>query len=127
MIPSLRNRIPAFDCVAGCHDCCGRVPWSAWEAARLPGDVSVKTVKAKEVAAGGAEKCGFVTDGGQCAVYAQRPIMCRLFGAVEDLRCPHGRGPERFLSKEEAGMLLAEYIQILKGGSDHADSLRCAC
>ena len=23
--------IPPFECIEGCTDCCGPVPWSAWE------------------------------------------------------------------------------------------------
>ena len=32
----LRQQIPSFDCVPGCHDCCGPVTTSSEEMARLP-------------------------------------------------------------------------------------------
>lgn len=32
----LRGRIPGFECVPGCHDCCGPVTASSEEMARLP-------------------------------------------------------------------------------------------
>ncbi|GAB7129184.1 hypothetical protein JCM19000A_36920 [Silvimonas sp. JCM 19000] len=28
-----------------------------------------------------------------CTVYAERPLICRLFGTVPSLPCPHGLGP----------------------------------
>ena len=31
-----RERIPAFECIPGCHDCCGPVTTSSEEMARLP-------------------------------------------------------------------------------------------
>ena len=35
--------------------------------------------------------------------------MCRLYGAVDDLRCPHGRGPLQLLSSEQAHDLVRRY------------------
>ncbi|MGR5432333.1 YkgJ family cysteine cluster protein, partial [Vibrio astriarenae] len=32
----LRQRIPTFECVPGCHDCCGPVTASTEEMSRLP-------------------------------------------------------------------------------------------
>jgi hypothetical protein len=45
-------------------------------------------------------------DAGRCTVYADRPLICRLFGAVEDLRCPFGCLPERLLTPAEGRRLL---------------------
>lgn len=42
-----------------------------------------------------SERCPLLGPGG-CTVYADRPLVCRLFGAtagVMDLACPHGCGP----------------------------------
>ncbi|MGT2431225.1 YkgJ family cysteine cluster protein [Cupriavidus basilensis] len=29
-----------------------------------------------------------------CQVYAERPLICRLFGTTPRLACPNGNGPE---------------------------------
>jgi hypothetical protein len=87
-IDQLRLQIPRFDCVPGCHDCCGPVTASSEEMARLP----VKSDAAHEAAL--AElNCVHLGPQG-CEVYAQRPLICRLFGTSKSLPCPHGRGPE---------------------------------
>jgi Fe-S-cluster containining protein len=84
----LRRRIPAFDCVPGCHDCCGPVTASSEEMARLPqkGD-------AERAAALDALNCPHLGDRG-CQVYAERPLVCRLFGTTPRLACPNGKRPE---------------------------------
>ena len=87
-IDRLRRNIPAFECVAGCHDCCGPVTTSSLEMARLP-------VKSEGVhhAALAAWSCPHLGEHG-CQVYDERPLICRLFGTTTNLACPRGRGPE---------------------------------
>lgn len=83
-----RSRIPAFECAPGCHDCCGPVTASSEEMSRLP----VKSA-ARHEAALAAWNCPHLGDKG-CEIYAERPLICRLFGATPQLACPHGRRPE---------------------------------
>lgn len=83
----LRRHIPAFECVPGCHDCCGPVTTSSEEMARLP----VISDAAHAVAL--AEfSCPHLGKTG-CQVYAERPLICRLFGTTPRLACPHGKRP----------------------------------
>ncbi|NMM38060.1 MAG: YkgJ family cysteine cluster protein [Glaciimonas sp.] len=86
-IKFFRNRIPAFECIPGCHDCCGPVTTSTEEMARLP-------VKSEEEhdAALAVLSCPHLGDNG-CEVYAERPLICRLFGTTPRLACPNGRRP----------------------------------
>ena len=83
-----RERIPAFECVPGCHDCCGPVTTSSEEMARLP----VKSA-AEHAAALAALSCPHLGANG-CEVYAERPLICRLFGTTPRLACPNGQRPE---------------------------------
>ncbi len=87
----LRKRIPAFECEAGCHDCCGPVTASSEEMARLP----VKSDAAHATAL--AElSCPHLGKNG-CQVYAERPLICRLFGTTPRLACPKGKRPEAMI------------------------------
>lgn len=83
-----RSRIPAFECVPGCHDCCGPVKASSEEMARLP----VKSDAEHDVALA-ALSCPHLGENG-CQVYDDRPIICRLFGTTPRLACPNGRRPD---------------------------------
>ena len=62
----------------------------------------------------GTLKCIFATDDG-CSVYDKRPMMCRLFGTVDDdlLRCPHGIRSDRTLGKYEGHQLRDDYIMLI--------------
>ncbi|GJJ00338.1 Fe-S oxidoreductase [Duganella rhizosphaerae] len=91
-IKFFRSRIPAFECVPGCHDCCGPVRTSTAEIARLP----VKSA-AEHEAALAAWSCPYLGSGG-CEVYAERPLICRLFGTTPKLVCPNGRRPVEMIS-----------------------------
>lgn len=86
-LDDLRARIPTFTCVVGCHDCCGPVTASAAEVARLP----VKT-DAEHEAALADYNCVYLGAHG-CEVYAERPLICRLFGTTPRLACPNGKRP----------------------------------
>lgn len=86
-IDDLRQRIPTFRCVVGCHDCCGPVTASAAEVARLPA-----RSEAARAAALGELNCVYLGAHG-CEVYDERPLICRLFGTTPRLACPNGKRP----------------------------------
>lgn len=106
-IRRLRLLIPTFECVPGCSDCCGPVPFSKWEWSQ---------VRTKKTAT--CLDCPYATPAG-CEIYEDRPILCRLFGAVADeplLACPHGRGPARPLTADEGRRIATEYARLVEGG-----------
>jgi hypothetical protein len=86
-LEALRERIPTFRCVVGCHDCCGPVTASALEVGRLP----VRT-EAEHAAALARLDCVHLGPHG-CQAYDERPLVCRLFGTTPRLPCPNGRRP----------------------------------
>lgn len=86
-----RQRIPAFECIPGCHDCCGPVTTSPEEMARLP-----RKSKAEQEKAIAELNCVHLGEKG-CEVYRERPLICRLFGTTTNLPCPHGRRPENWI------------------------------
>jgi len=87
----LRQNIPSFECVPGCHDCCGPVTTSSEEMARLP----VKS-EAEHEAALAELSCPHLGPNG-CQVYDERPLICRLFGTTPRMPCPNGRRPETMI------------------------------
>ena len=88
----LRERIPAFTCIPGCHDCCGPVLASTVEMAKLPR----KTAQVQEAALAALSCPHLGADG--CQVYEERPLVCRLFGTTPRLACPNGRRPAVMIS-----------------------------
>lgn len=109
-IDELREQIPSFTCIVGCHDCCGPVTASSEEVARLP----VKT-EAEHEAALADYNCVYLGQHG-CEVYGERPLICRLFGTTERLPCPNGRRPVYMTSPRvevEVNRLLLQTRQVL--------------
>jgi hypothetical protein len=100
--------IPEFQCKPGCSDCCGAVPMvkAEWQAIKL----------AQRVQHSNCLTCNYLVDE-KCSVYADRPFLCRLFGATTDakMRCPQGCGPEKPLTAKQAGILNTKYIKLMGG------------
>ena len=101
-------------CKSGCSDCCGPVPWSDAEIARVAVPLHAEWIDLFGVRALQdplTGKCPFVTPAG-CAVYDRRPFMCRLFGSTPSeprLACPHGCRPSRTLTAPQAAALTCRY------------------
>jgi len=94
IIRFLRQRIPAFECEPGCHDCCGPVTASSEEMAHLP-----QKNDTEHAAALAALSCPHLGDSG-CQAYAERPLICRLFGTTPRLACPNGKRPATMIEPD---------------------------
>lgn len=109
-IDELRRRIPGFTCIVGCTDCCGPVTASSEEVGRLP-----TRTEAEHEATLAELSCPYLGKHG-CDVYAERPLICRLFGTTPRLLCPNGRRPVYMIdanTETEIHQLLASTRQVL--------------
>lgn len=99
-LKKLYNQIPSFECKEGCHDCCGVILFTKeeWE-----------PIEPKLIAKG--MDCPYITETG-CQIYKQRPFMCRLFGTVKNLKCPHGCRPNKLLTAGKGKKLLHKYHKL---------------
>lgn len=98
ILQNIYDEIPSFQCKEGCSDCCGPVILSKYESDRLKG---------KETNTGVG--CRYLKDG-KCSVYEIRPFICRIFGVLNDLKCPHIK-PAIMLNKHNAEKLKTEYTK----------------
>ena len=103
-IKQLRRMIPDFTtpCKPGCHDCCGPVPFSPWERKQAGGRKPTN-----------GQDCGFLTETG-CSIYEHRPIMCRLYGCVKPMKCPHGAGPRKMIGPAKAENIMKRYVALVE-------------
>lgn len=104
-IRKLYNKIPSFECIPGCTDCCGPIPFakSEWNI------ISDKRQGLKI-----SNNCPYSLNS-QCDIYDQRPLICRLFGASLDplLKCPHGCRPDKPLTKKQSNKIRKQYIKLM--------------
>jgi uncharacterized protein len=117
-LEKLYAEIPTFECITGCHSCCGPVTGSREELRRAPKinnpAYAVQLVlDGEEIWNHNCLTCPYVTDAG-CGIYEDRPMLCRLFGASDEprMRCPHGRKPEKPLTVEQTQRLFDRYLKI---------------
>lgn len=100
-IKYLRKQIPSFECKPDCTDCCGPVPFSKWEWEQIKDKRKTITLN-----------CPYASENG-CEIYEQRPILCRLFGTVPKIKCPHGCGPKKMLSRKKETEIMRKYNRIM--------------
>lgn len=108
-VAALYARIPTIECRQKCQVYCGAIiQLGAYAEAERPGIEAalrdadlVRPVEASPLA------CHALDVDGRCTIYSARPAICRFFGVVEGMECPHGCKPERLLTH-------AEMTEILK-------------
>lgn len=121
--PSLEDvyrQIPPVECKGLCIDSCGPIAMSKAEEDRLrergveipPMAEAVSTIEE-----GLDYYCPALKDG-RCSVYEHRPTICRLWGATESMRCPHGCTPANALTQSQSHELLRLSAQIGGGMVD---------
>lgn len=107
-------------CMPACGKCCGPVPWSPAELAAVEGRIPSGTVRLP--APGGTtevmlvhplepRRCPMLGPDKACTVYEARPLMCRMFGAVDGpgMVCPFGAKARRVLSDAQGRALANRY------------------
>jgi Fe-S-cluster containining protein len=97
--------IPSVGCKGLCTISCSTVPVFAIELEQLEAATGRKlpTVLIEDDQFLGGEigaPCPLLVMR-RCSVYDQRPLICRAFGAVEGLPCPHGCEPDKLVSKAD--------------------------
>jgi len=100
LLEALRAQIPTFQCKPGCQDCCGLIIWSRTEWQRAASHPAGQCIGPDT-----SLSCEYQAHEGErrCAIYSERPILCRLFGASQEklLKCPHGCKPKQPLTIKE--------------------------
>ncbi len=84
--------MPVVACRGLCAGSCGPIDMSLEERRRLEGrGVTVLPLDAllPKIVEDGVGMCPALVDD-RCSVYEDRPLICRLWGAVESMPCPHG-------------------------------------
>jgi len=102
-LDALYARLPKLDCKGLCYECCGPIKMSAFEAERIwqrTGFNIQKAINARlsVLIAGGKKElatCPLLDlKTKRCSVYDIRPWVCRLWGNIKGMMCPHGCRPK---------------------------------
>lgn len=94
-LAALYARIPRIpDCDGRCWRSCGPIDMSDRERQRIRRAGFRITPWQDARAWEDTFYCEALTGDKQCAVYEMRPLVCRLWGTVEGMKCPFGCVPE---------------------------------
>jgi Fe-S-cluster containining protein len=117
-IEEIYAAVPDAGCKGLCQDSCGPIGASRQEIRRAK-QVGYDLMRPAEklltlsTVVGGIPMCpALEKDDGTCAIYAIRPLICRLWGVTDDMPCIYGCEPERMLTRKEARHLLTESVRL---------------
>lgn len=102
-LDDLYASLPTMACRGLCTDSC-------YSVAALPAEtVAIELRRGVKVETGFySEGCPALSPFKRCSVYVDRPLICRLWGMVPSMACPHGCVPEGGMLPEERGRELVE-------------------
>ena len=113
-IEAVYAALPQIQCQRECWRACGPISMSYVEADRIVEHVAAHPLRlAMET---GGELCPALSAMGGCMIYEVRPLICRLYGLIKALHCPHGCRPERWVGNREAHSLLARLESLGQPG-----------
>jgi Putative zinc- or iron-chelating domain len=119
---AIYDRVPPMaDCKGHCWISCGPASMTPWERRRLA--LAGHKITPDELARKAPYDfwCEALGPDGRCRAYESRPLICRLWGAVDWLPCPHGCMPVGgWLPNDVAFRLLVE-VTDLGGYGDPVD------
>ena len=108
-VERLYASLPSVDCQRKCQEACGPI---------LLGSVEMDRIKAwlgKPLPERTGLTCPLLSILGDCRVYDVRPAICRLYGVVRAMECPHGCVPDRWVSDLEAHKLIRALMDLSDG------------
>lgn len=91
-------------CKGLCADSCGPIAMTTTEFAMLCEAAPAEPFDHQR------RRCGWLDEHNRCRGYEQRPLICRLFGAVPDMQCAYGCATS--MTAEEGWALMARLQQL---------------
>lgn len=105
LFDKLYKQIPTIACKGLCAEACGPIAATEFEVKRLEMAANHPLTVDAELT------CSMLKEH-RCTVYEHRPMVCRLFGLVKQMPCPHGCTPERRLTDPEANRFMSKALDL---------------
>nr|MDQ4040425.1 YkgJ family cysteine cluster protein [Actinomycetota bacterium] len=122
-LDALYAELPSLECKGKCWKCCGKVLMAPGERERISREGGVDIPTVAEMRREHRELCVALKDH-RCTVYDVRPLVCRLWGIEETMRCPYGCVPEGgWMTTEEATHFRLRAWAIAGWSSDEDERL----
>lgn len=112
-LQDLYDQVPDSNCQGLCVNICSRIDLSVVERQLIERRYGVRIPHGAEQHYGPCPALD--QQSGRCLVYEDRPMVCRLYGSVEDFLCEHGCRPDPAPLSNSAGRRLSQEA-LLRGG-----------
>lgn len=118
-LADIYSLIPSMNCRGRCQEACANIDAGPLERQALA-DAGVQIPRntlrllAGQLDGRGPASCPALGIYGQCTVYHIRPGVCRLWGAVESMRCLYGCQPERGFLSEGRGLAILKMLDAFQ-------------
>lgn len=121
-IKSVYESLPTLNCKGWCWHSCGPIDMSDAEHDRITAlgvdipvfdqDAAQRWAENEKLYCPALEFGVDVAGGIGCSVYQDRPLICRLWGVTESMRCEFGCEPSETLSDKESFALLFKAMKL---------------
>jgi len=108
LLDALYNALPTLRCQRKCQESCGPIVMSRREWERIIERIGYEPVGDETLI------CPLLDQHGRCTVYDIRPLICRLWGTVQKMKCPWGCVPAEWLTDAQAHALLRQ-AEVISG------------
>lgn len=115
-LEELYKEIPRLRCKGKCQEACGPIGLFPIEIASFK-EKGIPLPVVGNHSVEGSLTCSHLKDNGRCAVYKDRPFICRLFGHLERLSCPYRCTSKKPFTQEDADRIISEIKALLDGES----------
>ena len=105
-IEEIYSQIPNINCKRKCQEACGPIMMSPLEQNRINEHLG------KSIDFLSSKQCPLLSIFGNCSIYEIRPLICRIYGTVKALECPHDCLPDKWLDDTKAQKLI-QHLQTL--------------
>jgi Fe-S-cluster containining protein len=105
-LDALYSELPKIACQGRCQNSCANIVNAMSHDERLRIEKRTGKPMSGHQLGPKPEPCELLTHSGHCSVYTARPMICRLWGLVESMPCPHGCKPDFYLTHEEGHAFL---------------------
>lgn len=111
-LDALYATLPELACQRKCQAVCGPIQATPLERDRI----LHRHHRVLRNSYGQGTPCRLLTADGACAVYEDRPLICRLTGLTRETACPHGCEPERWMGEQEASDMMQTLLRMSAHG-----------
>jgi len=114
-LEKLYATLPTIECKGECHSACGPIGMTDVEWRRIFKRTGREPTTLVEEHDGKITdlRCSLLTENLKCSIYSIRPMVCRLWGLVDALKCPWGCVPDPgWLDYREGQLLLLAAEEI---------------